>query len=149
MIEFLKENKEDIINENYQALFINYSKFVQQNAGFEFVMDQDQDLAVLLIKSGIYPADILSKLTEIPCFIGYYWPERRLFIPNNVEQIHHAAFAGNNNITDIIVPNSVVHIGNSAFDVNDLEYIKLPERFRDQLDNFYQMSLNGVTVEYY
>lgn len=149
MIEFLKENKENIVNENYQVLFNNYSKFVVQNAAFDFIMDPVQDLAVLLIRSGISPTDILSKLTEIPSFIGYYWPEKRLFIPDNIERIHGAAFADNNNITDIIVPNSVIHIGNSAFDVNDLEYIKLPKRFKDQLDDIYTGSLEGVTVEYY
>lgn len=149
MIEFLKENKENIVNENYQVLFNNYSKFVVQNAAFDFVMDPLQDLAMLLIKSGISPGDILSKLTEIPSYIGYYWPEKRLFIPDNIERIHGAAFADNNNITYIMIPDSVTHIGNSAFDVNDLEYIKLPKRFKDQLDDVYTGSLEGVTVEYY
>lgn len=149
MIEFLKENKENIVNENYQVLFNNYSKFVEQNATFDFVMDPLQDLAVLLIRSGISPTDILSKLTEIPSFIGYYWPEKRLFIPDNIERIHSAAFADNNNITDIIIPDSVTHIGNLAFDTNKLEYIKLPKRFKDQVDDFYGGSLEGVTVEYY
>lgn len=149
MIEFLKENKENIVNENYQTLFNNYNKFVEQNAASDFVMDPVQDLAMLLIKSGISPADILSKLTEIPSYIGYYWPEKRLFIPDNVERIHSSAFADNNNIIDIIIPDSVTHIGNLAFDTNNLEYIKLPKRFKDQVDDFYGGSLEEITVEYY
>ena len=79
--------------------------------------------------------------------IGYYGNHSIFCIPEIVEKIGNEAFAGNNELIKLVIPNSVVDIGDRAFMGVALNEIVLPQSLINIGDEAFMFScLENITI---